>query len=114
MRISDWSSDVCSSDLAAANQAVLRADKSVKIRNDSGIGGDNRIRHRAEISSADRQHSARADTICPVGGIIGDGAVGERAGSGIDRKSGVWGQSVSVRVDLGGGRIVKKKNKTKH
>src|SRR3546814_17857978 len=27
-----------------------------------------------------------------------------------DRKSGVWGKSVSVRVDLGGCRIIKKKN----
>src|SRR3546814_19193193 len=27
----------------------------------------------------------------------------------IDRKSVVWGKSVSVRVDLGGGRIIKKK-----
>src|SRR3546814_15814295 len=31
-----------------------------------------------------------------------------------DRKSVVWGKSVSVRVDLGGGRIIKKKkNKRK-
>src|SRR3546814_19984274 len=28
-----------------------------------------------------------------------------------DRKSVVWGKSVSVRVDLGGRRIIKKKNK---
>src|SRR3546814_18259823 len=28
-----------------------------------------------------------------------------------DRKSVVWGKSVSVRVDLGGSRIIKKKNK---
>src|SRR3546814_16251022 len=28
-----------------------------------------------------------------------------------DRKSVVWGKSVSVRVDLGGGRIIKKKQK---
>src|SRR3546814_19527737 len=30
---------------------------------------------------------------------------------GIDRKSVVWGKSVSVRVDLGGLRIIKKKNR---
>src|SRR3546814_17493221 len=28
----------------------------------------------------------------------------------LDRKSVVWGKSVSVRVDLGGGRSIKKKN----
>src|SRR3546814_11839390 len=31
----------------------------------------------------------------------------------IDRKSGVEGKSVSVRVDLGGRRLIKKKKKTK-
>src|SRR3546814_4938262 len=30
-----------------------------------------------------------------------------------DRKSAVWGKSVSVRVDLGGRRIIKKKKKNK-
>src|SRR3546814_18643703 len=29
-----------------------------------------------------------------------------------DRKSGVWGKSVSVRLDLGGRRNIKKKNQT--
>src|SRR3546814_12301996 len=29
-----------------------------------------------------------------------------------DRKSGVWGKSVAVRVDLGGRRIIKKKTNT--
>src|SRR3546814_13663371 len=32
----------------------------------------------------------------------------------IDRKSVVWGKSVSVRVDLGGRRIIKKKKNEKH
>src|SRR3546814_20568839 len=32
----------------------------------------------------------------------------------IDRKIGVEGKSVSVRVDLGGRRIIKKKKKEKH
>src|SRR3546814_18018656 len=31
----------------------------------------------------------------------------------IDRKSGVWGERVSVRVDLGGRRSIKKKNNRK-
>src|SRR3546814_17759532 len=30
-----------------------------------------------------------------------------------DRKSVVWGKSVSVRVELGGGRFIKKKKKNK-
>src|SRR3546814_17373796 len=32
---------------------------------------------------------------------------------GADRKSVVWGKSVSVRVDLGGRRIIKKKKQNK-
>src|SRR3546814_13422252 len=35
-----------------------------------------------------------------------------RAGTSLDRKSVVWGKRVSVRVDLGGRRIMKTKNKT--
>src|SRR3546814_14078102 len=37
-------------------------------------------------------------------------AVAEHYGRHQDRKSVVWGRSVSVRVDLGGRRIIKKKN----
>src|SRR3546814_19131516 len=36
-------------------------------------------------------------------------AVGVGLGFGLDRKSVVWGKSVSVRDDLGGRRIIKKK-----
>src|SRR3546814_6478382 len=40
---------------------------------------------------------------------MGDGSVAEQK----DRKSGVEGKSVSVRVDLGGRRIIKKNNNKK-
>src|SRR3546814_14866464 len=53
----------------------------------------------------------------PFGGLLGppgvlvELAAGQRGdGHGGDRKSVVEGKSVSVRVDLGGGRIIKKKN----
>src|SRR3546814_18923063 len=42
--------------------------------------------------------------------IDGDGV---RVGTLIDRKRVVWGKSVSVRVDLGGRRIITKKKKKK-
>src|SRR3546814_15742416 len=38
-----------------------------------------------------------------------DGEVFDAFSFVLDRKSVVWGKSVSVRVDLGGGRIIKKK-----
>src|SRR3546814_17383890 len=70
MRISDWSSDVCSSDLIASRAAA-------------------RCRDAAGGNAAGR---GWCSTI-----------------QGIDRKSVVKGKSVSVRVDLGGRRIIKKK-----
>src|SRR3546814_18907079 len=41
------------------------------------------------------------------------GAWGRVGGRDSDRKSVVWGQRVSVRVDLGGGGIIKEKTKNK-
>src|SRR3546814_18577641 len=74
MRISDWSSDVCSSDLEAEQG---RRGVRVELHADAVVG---------EIEAAEG----------------GDQAVGG------DRKSVVEGKSVSVRVDLGGRRIIKK------
>src|SRR3546814_11557369 len=78
MRISDWSSDVCSSDLGGRNVSV--GDSSAGVR-----GGWVRV---DICSDSDRPWRLPAD-----------------------RKSVVEGKSVSVRVDLGGRRSIKKKNK---
>src|SRR3546814_15043518 len=82
MRISDWSSDVCSSDLVRG-EAV--ADRAVAVADDA-IAPEMRL--------------ARGD--------LGGRAELRRR---VDRKSVVEGKSVSVRVDLGGRRIIKKTNK---
>src|SRR3546814_21201504 len=37
--------------------------------------------------------------------------LGDRRAGHVDRKSDVWGQSVSVRVDIGGRRNINKKNR---
>src|SRR3546814_13757732 len=76
MRISDWSSDVCSSDLR------------------SGTGRNDRQRRNEQIADDREPQRARGD----------HRILGYRA----DRKSVVEGKSVSVRVDLGGRRIIKK------
>src|SRR3546814_20460676 len=76
MRISDWSSDVCSSDL-------------------EGVGRDAADR-RGAIGEGVGRKDARE---------IGVASVGARARSEERRV----GKSVSVRVDLGGRRIIKKK-----
>src|SRR3546814_15060328 len=90
MRISDWSSDVCSSDLHA--HSALHTSQ-VATRNHGWW----------LVVDADLE-TGRA----PVHEL--DGALGLDGGnSSVDRKSVVSGKSVSVRVDLGGRRVIKKK-----
>src|SRR3546814_14114136 len=89
MRISDWSSDVCSSDLAAD-------------RRGADVAGMGKAGHLA-------RHGAQAET--GVGRIIG-GLEPPVVEAEADRKSVVEGKSVSVRVDLGGRRIIKKQTTT--
>src|SRR3546814_7754398 len=86
MRISDWSSDVCSSDLSASWRSSAR----------SGVV----TRRRTPAGEAVRGRGAAAEP--PLRRETGAHQVG-------DRKSVVEGKSVSVRVDLGGGRIMTKK-----
>src|SRR3546814_20514939 len=96
MRISDWSSDVCSSDLraraAAGSQAPhrLRAGKRAALRR--------ALRARVLRTGRPPARSARRADAAPRARIP-------------DRKRVVKGKSVSVRVDLGGRRIIKKKQK---
>src|SRR3546814_16425199 len=83
MRISDWSSDVCSSDL---DDLLLARVERVRLA--GGIEQHGRI-----LDAVDRQLVLRLHRRT-------------------DRKSVVSGKSVSVRVDLGGRRIIKKTNVT--
>src|SRR3546814_18376671 len=84
MRISDWSSDVCSSDLSALRPRG-RCVRVLPVR----VGS---------LEESDLVMNVLADsTQCLV------------TSPEVDRKSVVSGKSVSVRVDLGGRRIVKKK-----
>src|SRR3546814_15399198 len=94
MRISDWSSDVCSSDLVARRPGG-------KAPFEQGARGG--IAHRRRRRSGQHHHQPAP---LALGGA--DEVVTRLAG--IDRKSVVEGKSVSVRVDLGGRRIIKKKN----
>src|SRR3546814_18659132 len=89
MRISDWSSDVCSSDLEVALGDHGAADAAVDRRMDPG-------ELQVEPGRRDRGLGSA------------DAGVALRTG-GPDRKSAVQGKSVYVRVDIGGRRILKKK-----
>src|SRR3546814_11055342 len=93
MRISDWSSDVCSSDLPLRLVSGSPANLSL-------VGSVMRAPWSWRAGRGRR----------PVAGWRGvPGARPHRAGRP-DRKSVVEGQRVLVRVDLGGRRIIKKKN----
>src|SRR3546814_21129979 len=102
MRISDWSSDVCSSDLAQHH-----------VRSDPGAGTN--------------RHAGTDDAVWPdLDGLVQFGAgvddrrrmnAQRRAHAPLsplstERKCVVSGKSVSVRVDLGGRRLINKKQTT--
>src|SRR3546814_13649433 len=99
MRISDWSSDVCSSDLNRYCLHLIAALLCFQKRRDctcptpvTFLISVCNIRGRYITVSTGRRTIVRA-TECE------------------DRKSVVSGKSVSVRVDLGGRRIIRNKNK---
>src|SRR3546814_11772592 len=120
MRISDWSSDVCSSDLAkdmAETKAGLESGdidivvgthallgKAIKFKNlglmivdeekHFGVGHKERLKQmRAEVHVLTLTATPMPRTLQ------------------LDRTSDVWGKRVSDRVDLGGRRTIKKKKK---
>src|SRR3546814_18331197 len=101
MRISDWSSDVCSSDLPSGQGLIDGADVRERPR-------------RRRTCVAGRSGSAiDADPLPGAGRAAGSGEGGmTQADLATDRKSVVEGKSVSVRVDLGGRRIIKKEKRT--
>src|SRR3546814_12691864 len=98
MRISDWSSDVCSSDPAA------RSDQSlVAACTDSSISGAAEDGTEAGAGTPGSEAFAApnlAATDCWVTGVVPTARV--------DRKSRVGGKSGSVLVDIVGRRIIQK------
>src|SRR3546814_18214346 len=117
MRISDWSSDVCSSDLASADlQGLWGGVPQDWIDNVLYAGA-------AQALQAAIEHRARADATIATGltndfnnyrrphiDVNADADAHMAMLTFKDRKSVVSGTSVSVRVDLGGRRIIKKNN----
>src|SRR3546814_20028827 len=97
MRISDWSSDVCSSDL---DRTGTRVDRTI-------VG----TAEGTEVLA--REAALRCHKRATVAILIGENEVAAapllpEALAELDRKSVVQGKSVSVRVDLGGRRPLEK------
>src|SRR3546814_18310159 len=114
MRISDWSSDVCSSDLELAVERILSGKDGSR---DAAIGEDASkpsladLERKLELGSTPGVAAEEMNEKSASNGADTDIANprGEK-GAG-DRKSDVQGKSVSVRVDTVGRRIIKKKKK---
>src|SRR3546814_16954733 len=92
MRISDWSSDVCSSDLCSPHLGHLTTSSSAKL---SQPHGATRPRLRADVRQGHRLPSRPPGDRCLS--ILSDW------------QSVVSGKSVTVRLDLGCRRCIKKK-----
>src|SRR3546814_19166048 len=113
MRISDWSSDVCSSDLAESFAYTLQQAGRATIVGEASGGAAN-----PGAPVATREGLA---VFVPTGSTVNPFSGGNWEGTGVqldvrvpsDRKSGVSGKRVSVRVDLGGRRNNKKKKQAK-
>src|SRR3546814_14103430 len=102
MRISDWSSDVCSSDLQRRSEVEVGVQFE-----DIGLGAIAGIAERGDFAQVARlRHAAIGIFGIEQADIIAVGIAAER----IDRKSVVQGKRLSVRVDIGGRRCIKKKN----
>src|SRR3546814_19819522 len=117
MRISDWSSDVCSSDLAR-RRCRLRSGRAGRrpwrlVDGQADLAAPDIHRHALRIQA--HAHIAQARLRRDIGDGVDQVAVLRVLRRILDRlvdrdrKSVVYGKRVSVRVDLGSRRILKKK-----
>src|SRR3546814_18607066 len=109
MRISDGSSDVCSSDLIEEDQVFLVASNMPATRDSVAAGAYCAVDGIGEKIAVDVLDAAMPARL--LGGLgTEQWLVRNFLDSAGDRKGVVSGKRVSVRVELGGRRIIKKKN----
>src|SRR3546814_14006090 len=104
MRISDWSSDVCSSDLDTA-LAAYGAASGVQLVYDS------RLTAGLATNGVSGTYTAQ-DALSLL--LAGTGLTPRFSGPQMRSEERREGKSVSVRVDLGGRRNIKKKKEREH
>src|SRR3546814_16593957 len=113
MRIIDWSSDVCSSDLHG-NIRMTETPKSPKSKKSKKLQAFMCMScndpETSEIVFATSNVAARRIHTNSQGTDFADAQITRKKERSEERLS---GKSVPVRVDLGGRRIIKKKNKVK-
>src|SRR3546814_18135909 len=121
MRISDWSSDVCSSDLCGVGQTTpgiafnaattwsRLAWNSARLASGTSCGPDSAATAAAVTISGMLVMWLEFMMVTAFATTSGPTLKPARQ-PGIDRKSVVQGKSVSGRVDLGGRRVIKTTN----
>src|SRR3546814_17476357 len=112
MRISDWSSDVCSSDLGAGCASFSPDTEMSRGRAPPAPKFFGAHREGPAVASAILESGGPGDRSVLLFRILPKPGCWHRqviVSTGLDRKSVVSGKSVSVRVDLGGRRNIKKK-----
>src|SRR3546814_13372166 len=121
MRISDWSSDVCSSDLTAPAPSNSICPPT-EIRPSSGRSRPATMLSRLDLPEPDGPinavrpgPAAMANASATLQAAdLPQWRTPDRLPRHWDRKSAVWGKSVSEHVDVGGGGGLKKKTKKVH
>src|SRR3546814_12518825 len=115
MRISDWSSDVCSSDLDLEGLTIAppaNSDQSFQLTvtatSAEGANGETNT----QTATVDVTIDAVADAPeLTVGDVLGEEGATVPLDLSARTESVVSGRRVSVRVDVGVGRIIKNKKK---
>src|SRR3546814_19335462 len=111
MRISDWSSDVCSSDLLCPHHSPHRIDIEEDV-----VGVEQLLQGQVDDAYLRAEQQDPRDHEQHAGDNQRNQRHGEkqRFERGVDRKRVVKGKRVSVSVETGGGRILKKKKPTRN
>src|SRR3546814_19890876 len=114
VRISDWSSDVCSSDLLGAGELDVVLQHGLAGAGageaDDQRGLEQREVHRRQqhLRQAVEREKADGDAehLDRLAATAGGQHLADHRDPQQDRKSGQWGKGVSVGVDLGGRRLI--------
>src|SRR3546814_15793948 len=114
MRISDWSSDVCSSDLRRCARGQREVPPIAIVTRSADLDHDLAVFTQTEVPPLLlTTHDTAAEARARFTGLaeVYDCSDTDPGGFDLARKSVVKGKSVSVRVDLGGRCFIKKKKK---
>src|SRR3546814_16501070 len=109
MRISDWSSDVCSSDLLRV--LSVGSDALMPLLHAAITSSGPETRNIGAAITGSRSRRLNSSIVTGIATSTGISRLRSRwhADERTDRKSVVSGKSVSVRVDLGGRSLIKNK-----